>query len=295
MKLKKKKSLAFLKYPLFIIILIVIIKIIFTDIKLSSNEDFINQILYQSNSHLTDEKYNIFSFMDKIKIKEPITILDQVFAYEKQNNVQAFAYIQNNVVDNPRVYIYSTHPTEKYLGDKLEQYEIDNTVVLASVILQEKLNALGIETLVEERSASDYIKENNLSYEKSYLATRSFLKDKLDEYDLDLIIDLHRDAVAKNKTTTTIDGKDYAKVMFVANVNYKDNIALANKLNNIINNKYKSLSRGIYNKYVDNFNQDLNKNVLLLELGGNYNTIDEVLNTIDALALSIKELLYEGN
>ena len=44
-----------------------------------------------------------------------------------------------------------------------------------------------------------------------------------------------------------------------------------------------------------NFNQDLNKNVLLLELGGNYNTIDEVLNTIDALALSIKELLYEGN
>lgn len=295
MKLKKKKSLAFLKYPLFIIILIVIIKIIFTDIKLSSNEDFINQILYQSNSHLIDEKYNIFSFMDKIKIKEPITILDQVFAYEKQNNVQAFAYIQNNVVDNPRVYIYSTHPTEKYLGDKLEQYEIDNTVVLVSVILQEKLNALGIETLVEERSASDYIKENNLSYEKSYLATRSFLKDKLDKYDFDLIIDLHRDAVAKDKTTTTIDGKDYAKVMFVANVNYKDNIALANKLNNIIINKYESLSRGIYNKYVDNFNQDLNKNVLLLELGGNYNTIGEVLNTIDALALSIKELLYEGN
>lgn len=295
MKLKKKKSLAFLKYPLFIIILIVIIKIIFTDIKLSSNEDFINQILYQSNSHLIDEKYNIFSFMNKIKIKEPITILDQVFAYEKQNNVQAFAYIQNNVVDNPRVYIYSTHPTEKYLGDKLEQYEIDNTVVLASVILQEKLNALGIETLVEERSASEYIKENDLSYEKSYLATRSFLKDKLDKYDFDLIIDLHRDAVAKDKTTTTIDGKDYAKVMFVANVNYKDNIALANKLNNIISNKYESLSRGIYNKYVDNFNQDLNKNVLLLELGGNYNTIDEVLNTIDALALSIKELLYEGN
>ena len=134
-----------------------------------------------------------------------------------------------------------------------------------------------------------------MSYEKSYLATRSFLKDKLNEYEFDLIIDLHRDAVSKDKTTTTIDGKDYAKVMFVANVNYKDNIALANKLNDIINNKFESLSRGIYNKYVDNFNQDLNKNVLLLELGGNYNTIDEVLNTIDALALSIKELLYEGN
>ena len=79
--------------------------------------------------------------------------------------------------------------------------------------------------------------------------------------------------------------------MFVANVNYKDNIALANKLNNIISNKYKSLSRGIYNKYVDNFNQDLNSNVILLELGGNYNKMDEVVLTIDALANSIEELL----
>ena len=79
--------------------------------------------------------------------------------------------------------------------------------------------------------------------------------------------------------------------MFVANVNYKENIALANELNSIINNKYPTLSRGIYNKYVDNFNQDLDSNVILLELGGNYNKMEEVLPTIDALANSIEELL----
>ena len=36
---------------------------------------------------------------------------------------------------------------------------------------------------------------------------------------------------------------------------------------------------------------DLDDNVILLELGGNYNKIEEVLLTIDALANSIEELL----
>ena len=82
--------------------------------------------------------------------------------------------------------------------------------------------------------------------------------------------------------------------MFVQNVNYKDNITLANKLNDILNEKYPGITRGIYNKYVDNFNQDLNNNVLLIELGGNTNTFEQVNNSIDALAYSIKELLNEN-
>ena len=162
---------------------------------------------------------------------------------------------------------------------------------MASILLQEKLNEKGIGTIIEERSASEYIKEHDLDYNQSYLATREFLKEKLEENDFDLIIDLHRDAVSKDITTTTIDNQDYAKIMFVANVNYKENIALANNLNNIINDKYPTLSRGIYNKYIDNFNQDLNSNVVLIELGGNYNKMEEVLLSIDALANSIEELL----
>ena len=297
MRLKRKKNFKFLSYILFVIALFIIINFILKDIKLGSNEKFINHLLHQSNSHIVQNvDNNLFSefvnTVNNIKLSEPITILDKVFAYEKEpDTVQTFAYIQNNVVDNPRVYIYSTHPKESYLGEKLEDYELDNTVILASILLQEKLNEKGIGTIVEERSASEYIKDHNLNYNQSYQATRTFLKDKLETNEFDLIIDLHRDAVPKSTTTTVIDEKSYAKVMFVANVNYKENIALANKLNNIINNKYPTLSRGIYNKYVDNFNQDLNDNVLLIELGGNYNKMDEVLLTIDALANSIEELL----
>lgn len=298
MRLKKKKSLKFLKYPLLIIIIVLIINYIFKGISLNSNPDFINKLLYESHFSQEQQDINLLDeFLEtfgNIKLEEPITIIDKVFAYNKdeqlEQELQQFNYMQNKVLTNPRVYIYSTHPNEMYEGEKLEGYNLSNTVVLASIILQEKLNELGIETIVEERSASKYIKEHNLEFKDSYKATREFLKDQLDN-DFDLIIDLHRDAVSKERTTTNIDGKNYAKVMFVNNVNYKDNVALAKKLNNIIIDKYPTLSRGIYNKYIDNFNQDLNKNVLLIELGGNYNNIDEVINTIDVLANSIKELL----
>lgn len=283
MKLKKPKRINFIVFLIIILILFLVVNFLLKKIELNSNELFVKRLLQKSNYYLINENLdtNLTYKLFKFDLKNPITIMDKVFAYEK--DIQTFAYIQNNFVDNPRVYIYSTHPNEKY---------IDNTISYASLILQEKLNSLQVETIVEERSVVDYLEDNNLEFDDSYKATREFLSDKLKTYDFDLIIDLHRDAV--NNTTVKINNKEYAKIMFVQNVNYKDNITLANKLNDILNEKYSGITRGIYNKYVDNFNQDLNNNVLLIELGGNTNTFEQVNNSIDALAYSIKELLNEN-
>lgn len=283
MKLKKPKRVNFIVFLIIICILFLVVNFLLKKIELNSNELFVKRLLQKSNYYLINENLdtNLTYKLFKFDLKNPITIMDKVFAYEK--DIQTFAYIQNNFVDNPKVYIYSTHPNEKY---------IDNTISYASLILQEKLNSLQVETIVEERSVVDYLEDNNLEFDDSYKATREFLSDKLKTYDFDLIIDLHRDAV--NNTTVKINNKEYAKIMFVQNVNYKDNITLANKLNDILNEKYSGITRGIYNKYVDNFNQDLNNNVLLIELGGNTNTFEQVNNSIDALAYSIKELLNEN-
>ena len=283
MKLKKPKRVNFIVFLIIICILFLVVNFLLKKIELNSNELFVKRLLQKSNYYLINENLdtNLTYKLFKFDLKNPITIMDKVFAYEK--DIQTFAYIQNNFVDNPRVYIYSTHPNEKY---------IDNTISYASLILQEKLNSLQVETIVEERSVVEYLEDNNLEFDDSYKATREFLSDKLKIYDFDLIIDLHRDAV--NNTTVKINNKEYAKIMFVQNVNYKDNITLANKLNDILNEKYPGITRGIYNKYVDNFNQDLNNNVLLIELGGNTNTFEQVNNSIDALAYSIKELLNEN-
>lgn len=283
MKLKKPKRINFIVFLIIILILFLVVNFLLKKIELNSNELFVKKLLQKSNYYLINENLdtNLTYKLFKFDLKNPITIMDKVFAYEK--DIQTFAYIQNNFVDNPKVYIYSTHPNEKY---------IDNTISYASLILQEKLNSLQVETIVEERSVVEYLEDNNLEFDDSYKATREFLSDKLKTYDFDLIIDLHRDAV--NNTTVKINNKEYAKIMFVQNVNYKNNIILANKLNDILNEKYPGITRGIYNKYVDNFNQDLNNNVLLIELGGNTNTFEQVNNSIDALAYSIKELLNEN-
>ena len=41
------------------------------------------------------------------------------------------------------------------------------------------------------------------------------------------------------------------------------------------------------------YNQDLNSNVILIEIGGHENNIDEVNNTLELVAISIKEYLDE--
>ena len=53
-------------------------------------------------------------------------------------------------------------------------------------------------------------------------------------------------------------------------------------LDSLMDKYYPSLSRGIYEKQAY-YNQDLNKNILLMELGAKDNTIEEITNTIDAL------------
>ena len=73
------------------------------------------------------------------------------------------------------------------------------------------------------------------------------------------------------------------------NENYP-NVEIANELNNIVLSKA-NITRDVYYKKVDNFNQDLSNNVILIEMGGNYNTFEEVENSTAILAESIKELI----
>ena len=113
-----------------------------------------------------------------------------------------------------------------------------------------------------------------------------------------MVFDIHRDALSKEKSTININGISYAKIMFVVgkeNNNYEQNLANANKLNNIISNKVSGISRGVITKEGKGvngiYNQDIDSNVFLIEVGGNNNTKDEVLRTIDVLYNSIYEYI----
>lgn len=275
----------------------------------NNNEDFIKALIIDSNYHLLYEKKSsdIFTklFSKVLNVNKPVSILENTLHFTPNENL---TYVNNPKLEEVEklevpqaVYIYNTHQSEAYSGNALEGYNIKPGVMMASYIMQEKLAKNGIKADVMEDNITDYLNLNNMNYSKSYEASRKFLTEALNKYkDYKLIIDLHRDSLPKDKSTVIINNKSCAKISFVVGLDHKNsnqNMETANKLNEKIKIKYSSLTRGIISKGGAEsngiYNQDLNPNIVLIEIGGPENTIDEVLNTIELIAPIIGEYINE--
>src|SRR5699024_6385652 len=109
------------------------------------------------------------------------------------------------------------------------------------------------------------------------------------------------DSIPRDKTTKEIDGKDYAKILFVIGADfdgYEKNLELATELNARIEEKYPGLSRGVITKEGAGtngvFNQDLSDNALLIEFGGYDNTFEELYRTADVVGEMFCELYWDA-
>lgn len=265
-----------------------------------SNEDFIKCLLADSNYYTLYEK-KTDNFLNKVfnlifNIDDPLVILEDSFHMNAEVTPK-MKLMSNKVEKKPEVFIYNTHQKEAYSGKGLKEYNITPGVLMASYLFQAKLAEIDINTIVLEDDITEYMNLNNMNYASSYKASRVFASNVIKENpDLKLIIDLHRDSISKEKSTVTIDGKNYAKIVFVVGKDHKNasiNLEKANKLNNMIKAKYPSLTRGVLEKGGKGvngiYNQDLSDKVMLIEMGSEGNTIDEVLNTVSVLAPIIKE------
>ena len=90
------------------------------------------------------------------------------------------------------------------------------------------------------------------------------------------------------------------KVLFVVGLdhdNYEPNLALAENLRKRIEEYNKNLFRGIMKKSGTGvngiYNQDFSPNTMLIEVGGQYNNISEVNNTLKVLAPILKEFIED--
>lgn len=315
-KSKKVKKISIFKITFFILLTLFFFNFftntLFNFKLANSNQEFIAYMLKDSNHHLLYE--NKFSIIKTIKQIFNIDlsskgILETVFGKEIQEfedeeigNKSEYVYDPNPAqINEPKVYIYNTHQLESY--DNTDYNDITPNVLMASYLLKEELNKAGIPTIVESSNITEYIKQNNLKYYQSYDASRYYAEKAIkDNQNLDLVIDLHRDAVEKNASTVTISDKEYAKVLFVIGMeheNYESNLEVATAINNIIKEKYPTLTRGIITKSGKNvngiYNQDLNPNSILIECGGYKNSFSEVVNTINLLSQIIKEYLNGRN
>jgi len=203
----------------------------------------------------------------------------------------------------PIIYIYNTHQKEEYAPSNTLEYNIKPTVMVASYMLEERLKKEGINAIVEESDVTELLRINNWNYASSYKITKMLMQQaKIDNPSLLYFIDIHRDSVPRDKTTITIGNKTYAKVLFLLgleNPNYLESKKVITRMNEIINEKYPALSKGIYEKGGAGvngvYNQDFSSKCILIEIGGIDNTIDEVSNTIDTITYMLTTYMGEAN
>jgi len=226
---------------------------------------------------------------------------EKLVSKEENNGSKVEINNEDDVVKmgEPLVYIYNTHQEEKYQSAYLSEYNIASTVFVASKILKEYLEELGIGVIVEEDNVTEKLHSLNWKYGASYKISRMFMEEAKREYpSLTYFIDLHRDSSKYESTTAEINGEKYAKILFVVgldHINYEPNLVLAEKLKEKIKNYNANLFRGIMKKSGKGvngvYNQDFHSNTVLIEVGGQYNNIREVNNTLQVLASILAEYI----
>lgn len=294
-KAKRKNKFNWFKIIIFILTIYISFNLFYNliyNLYLSklSNEKIINHIIESTKN---EKKSPLL-----IKYQKPENILKTEFTFFENNNNNTIN-VDNTTSKNNLVYIYSTHETESYSDKYLEVYNINPTVKTMSYILKDYLYDLGINVLVEENSVTEILKKNNWSYKYSYDASKELVQKKINETPtLKLIIDLHRDSAPLSKTLMTYKEIPYAKILFVVGAeheNYEQNYNLAQTLNDYLNEEIPGITRGISKKSGPGvngiYNQNLSSNSVLIELGGQYNEIEELNNSLKILSKVILKYL----
>lgn len=282
-----------------------------------SNSEFVRLLLAEGNPNFTVQKKEKKNFLDSffslfhIDLANPFQMIKSNYSYQdyadnssdEEEQPTGSEYVEDpypeKEVTEPIVYLYNTHQLEEYKQENQESYNVTPNVMMLSYIVREKLNDKGIPTIVEENDVSAFLQANNWSYASSYKVTKLLMEDaKTKNPTLKYFIDLHRDSVSKSISTATIDGKNYAKILFIIgleNPNYQENLTVTTTINNMLEEKYPGITRGIYKKEGKGvngvYNQDFDKNTILFEVGGPENTIEEVLNTADAISTVLAEYI----
>lgn len=291
----KKKILKMSLYSVIIFLIYQVCFNIILDFKLvKNNEEFIKYLLADANYYNLYEKKNenfVNKAIKKIFNDDPIELLEDSF-HTQIDSTPKMKLMSNKIELKTTVYIYNTHQKEAYAGKGLKEYNITPGVLMASYLFQAKLKDQNVNAQILENDLIEYMNLNNMNHAQSYNASRIFVENALKENkDLKLVIDLHRDSLPKERSSVMINNKPCAKILFVVGKEHKNanrNLETADKLNNMIKDKYPSLTRGVLEKQGPKvngiYNQDLSDKIILLELGGQENTVLEVLNTISLLS-----------
>ena len=296
-KTRKKINMFIIYIGLFLVSMGLSIKYLYSN-NLINNNTIIDYLIADNFSY---EDINSVDFLLKYALNINI-IKDKETNIEDDISKPLEVPLKPDTSLKPIVYIYNTHQEEKYESPYLGAYNIATNVLLASKMLKEYLEDVGIGSYVEEENITNMIHALNLKYKNSYEVSRMLLERRKSEIDtLKYFIDLHRDSSAYSKTTAQIDGVSYAKILLVVGLEhdqYEINLEKANIIASKIEAFNPLLFRGISKKSGEGvngiYNQDFDPNTLLIEVGGQYNNISEINNTLKVLSKILAEFIKEN-
>ena len=196
------------------------------------------------------------------------------------------------ISDQPQILIYHTHSQEGF-ADSVEGDE-STTIIGAGERLAELLDGYGYQVI--HHTGKYDVKTRDSAYST---ALPEILKLLEDNPSIEVVIDLHRDAMDEDThLVMDLDGRPTAKFMFfngisrttkngkidyLYNKNLETNLAFSFQAKWKAEEYYPGLTRRNYiNAY--RYNMHVCPKTMLVELGAQNNTVEEVLNACEPLA-----------
>ncbi|PAE13635.1 hypothetical protein CHI02_03735 [Niallia circulans] len=211
---------------------------------------------------------------------------------------------------NKTVLVYNTHNLEAYLPllKNANENEAVSSDERANVVgLSNKLSSLlqdeGIGVQLDKTNINQKLLDRGWNFFSSYAVSKEVVETAVSENKhINYLIDIHRDSARKKTTSAKINGKNYAKLLFIignANKGYEKNQEFAKKLHAELQKKYPGISRGVFLKGKEEgngvYNQNFSDRAILLEVGGIDNTQGELNRSIAAFADVFSKVYWEEN
>lgn len=250
----------------------------------------INLGLYETNEDFVKAFYTVDSVTEAVPELFDVEVLSGMDMTMKQTN------------DKPQILIYHTHSQEAF-ADSLPGNS-DTTIVGAGEMLKDVLTKEYGYNVIHHTGEYD-VPSRDYAYSKSLPALEQILTENPS---IEVVIDLHRDGVKEGThLVTDIGGVSTAKIMFfnglsytkkngrigyLENENLQENLAFSFQMQMAANEYYPGLTRKNYlNGY--RYNMHLRGKSLLVELGAQTNTVEEIKNAIIPLS-HILDIVLSG-
>lgn len=191
----------------------------------------------------------------------------------------------------PQILLYHTHGSEAFVNSR--NGEEEDTIIGAGEILASYLEEYGFSVYHHKEI---YDENRDYAYSEALPEIEQILQENPD---IQVVLDLHRDAVAEEtKLVTSLQGHQIAKVMFfnglscsaaTGDISYlqnpyiKENLAFSFQMKAACDEYYPGFARNIYLRAY-RYNMHLCPKTLLIELGAQTNTVEEIRGALAPLA-----------